>query len=285
MTSTTLLANHIEPENPRNTGLQFVFIEASQRSIIGVSALLFAVSAMVTVLCCNSMSAMGEMRMQGGWTMSMAWMRMPGQSWRAAMVSFVGMWAPMMVAMMMPSHVPMLLCHRQAVAVAGARRLGLLTALVSMGYFSVWTGVGIVIYPMGVALAALEMQSPALARVIPIAVGVVVLLAGTFQFTSWKMRHLVSCRDASGHGRSVAVNAASSWRYGIRLGLQCAFACANLTTMLLALGAMDLRAMGIVTLAITAERLAPAGEAVAKAAGCIVIGAGLILIARAAGLR
>ena len=121
MTSTTLPANHIEPGNARNTGAQFVFFHGSQRTIVGVSALFFAVSAMVTVLCCNSMSAMGEMRMQGGWTMSMAWMRMPGQSWWAAMVSFVGMWALMMVAMMMPSHVPMLLCHRQAVVVAGTR--------------------------------------------------------------------------------------------------------------------------------------------------------------------
>src|ERR1700679_1789022 len=98
MTSTTLLANHIEPGKVRNTGAQFVFVQASQRSIIGISAVLFAVSAMATVLCCNSMSAMGEMRMQGGWTMSMAWMRMPGQSWPVAGVSFVGMWALMMVA-------------------------------------------------------------------------------------------------------------------------------------------------------------------------------------------
>jgi predicted metal-binding membrane protein len=285
MMSATSLANNIEPGNSKNSGTQFVFVPASQRSILGVSALLFALSAMVTVLCCNSMSAMGEMRMQGGWTMSMAWMRMPGQSWPGAMVSFVGMWALMMVAMMMPSHVPMLLCHRQAVVVKGARRLGLLTALVSMGYFSVWTGVGIVIYPMGVALAAVEMQSSALARAMPIAVGVVVLLAGTFQFTSWKMRHLVRCRETSDHGLRLAVNAASSWRYGIRLGLHCAFACANLTAMLLALGVMDLRAMGIVTLAVTAERLAPAGEDVARAAGFVVIGAGLILIARAAGLQ
>jgi hypothetical protein len=27
------------------------------------------------------MSALGEMPMPGGWTMSMAWMRMPGQTW------------------------------------------------------------------------------------------------------------------------------------------------------------------------------------------------------------
>jgi predicted metal-binding membrane protein len=47
---------------------------------------------------------------------------------------------------------------------------------------------------------------------------------------------------------------------------------------------MDLRAMAVVTAAITVERHAPAGERVARAIGAVVVGAGLLLIARAAGL-
>jgi hypothetical protein len=35
--------------------------------------------------------------MTGGWTMSMAWMRMPGQTWPGAAASFLGMWVVMMV--------------------------------------------------------------------------------------------------------------------------------------------------------------------------------------------
>jgi hypothetical protein len=42
--------------------------------------------------------------------------------------------------------------------------------------------------------------------------------------------------------------------------------------------------MAVVTAAITAERLAPAGERVAQAIGAVVIVAGLLLIARATGL-
>jgi hypothetical protein len=42
--------------------------------------------------------------------------------------------------------------------------------------------------------------------------------------------------------------------------------------------------MAVVAAAITVERLAPAGERVARATGAVVIGAGLFLIARAAGL-
>jgi predicted metal-binding membrane protein len=103
---------------------------ASQQAFLGVSALLFAGSAAVTIGWCASMSAMGAMPMPGGWTMSMAWMRMPGQTWPSAAASFLGVWVVMMVAMMLPSLVPMLWRYRQAVGRTGETRLGWLTALV-----------------------------------------------------------------------------------------------------------------------------------------------------------
>src|SRR5437667_5094883 len=154
---------------------------ASQQAFFGVSALLFAASAALTIVWCASMSAMGEMPMPGGWTMSMAWMRMPGQTWPGAAASFLGMWVVMMVAMMLPSLVPMLWRYRQAVGRTGETRLGRLTALVGVGYFFVWTVFGMAAFPLGVALAAAEMQMPALSRAVPIAVGVVVVIAGALQ--------------------------------------------------------------------------------------------------------
>ncbi len=42
--------------------------------------------------------------------------------------------------------------------------------------------------------------------------------------------------------------------------------------------------MALVTAAITAERLSPAGERVARALGAVAVGAGLFLIAWAVGL-
>jgi predicted metal-binding membrane protein len=173
----------------------------SRQAFLGVSALLFAASAAATIAWCKSMSAMGEMPMPGGWTMSMAWMRMPGQTWPGAAASFLGMWVVMMVAMMLPSLVPMLWRYRQAVGRTGETRLGRLTALVGVGYFFVWTVFGMAAFPLGVALAALEMQQPKLARAVPIAVGVVVLMAGSLQLTAWKGRHLAWCREAPGRGR------------------------------------------------------------------------------------
>jgi predicted metal-binding membrane protein len=54
--------------------------------------------------------------------------------------------------------------------------------------------------------------------------------------------------------------------------------------ILLVIGVMDLRAMAVVVAAITVERLAPAGERIARAIGAGALGAGLLLVARAAGL-
>ncbi len=219
----------------REISRRMVSERASQRAFFGVSALLFGASAAVTIFWCASMSAMGEMPMPGGWTMSMAWMRMPGQTWPGAAASFLGMWVVMMVAMML-------------------------------------------------ALAAIEMQQPALARAVPIAVGMVVLIAGSLQLTAWKAHHLACCRAAAGRGHTLPADASTAWRHGLRFGLHCSHCCAGATAILLVIGVMDLGVMAAVAAAITVERLAPAGERVARAIGAVVVGAGLFLIARAAGL-
>ena len=256
----------------------------SQRTFIGMSALLFTVSAALTVRQCMSMSAMGEMPMPGGWTMTMAWMRMPGQTWLAAATSFLGMWIVMMTAMMLPSLVPSLCQYREVVARIGGTRLHWLTALVGAGYFFVWTVVGLVAFLLGVVVTTIAMQHPALARAVPSVVGLIVLVAGGFQFTEWKSRHLECCRKVPEHTRALPINVRATMRHGIRLGLHCCYCTAGLTAILLVAGVMDLRAMVAVTAAITVERLAPRAERFARAIGTVVIGAGLFQIARAVGL-
>ena len=256
----------------------------SERTFFAVAALLFAASAAVTIAWCASMSAMAKMPMCGGWTMSMAWMRMPGQTWPGAAASFLGMWVVMMVAMMLPSMVPMLRRYRRAVGRTGETRLGGLTALVGVGYFFVWTVFGMAAFALGAALAAVEMRLPLLSRAIPITVGAIVLLGGALQFTAWKARRLACCREAPGRGRTLPADPGLAWRHGLRLGLHCSYCCAGLTVILLVIGIMDLRAMAVVTAAISAERLAPAGEHVARAIGAVAVLAGSFLIARASGL-
>jgi predicted metal-binding membrane protein len=223
---------------------------------------------------------MSEMPMLGGGTMSMMWMRMPGQTWPGAAASFMGMWVVMMVAMMLPALTPMLWRYRQVV---GGARIGWLTVLVAGGYFFVWTLLGMSVFPLGATLAALQMQQPQLARAVPTVVGVVVLLMGFLQLTTWKARQLSCCREAPGRCHTLSADAGTAWRHGLSLGLQCSRCCGGLMVILLVIGVMDLRAMTLVTAAITVERLAPAGERVARAIGTVVVGAGLVLIVRAVG--
>jgi predicted metal-binding membrane protein len=209
-------------------------------------------------------------------------MSMPAETWSYhAAASFLGMWVAMTAAMMPPSVAPVLWRYRQAVAGAGGARAGWLTGVVGAGYLSVWAGVGIAVYALGSVLGALATRSPMLARAIPILVGIVVLIAGALQFTRWKSRHLTGCREVPGHERS-PVNVLAGWRSGVRLGVHCGQSSGGLMAICLGLGIMDLGVMAAVTVAITAERLAPRGEQVARGVGIVVVAAGVLLIARAA---
>jgi predicted metal-binding membrane protein len=188
----------------------------------------------------------------------------------------------MMVAMMLPSLVPMLSRYRRAVARAGEARLGRLTLWVGAGYFLVWTLLGLVAFPVGVMLAGVEMQVPALARAVPIAIGAIVVFAGVLQFTNWKARHLACCRRSPVCASSLRADTRTAWRHGIRLGIHCTHCCAGLTVILLVVGVMDLRAMAAVSVAITLERLAPAGQRVARVIGVVLIGLGIWMTLAAA---
>ncbi|HEY4174429.1 MAG TPA: DUF2182 domain-containing protein [Rhodopila sp.] len=232
-----------------------------------IAALLTA-GAVMTIVWHDSMPTMLGIPMPGGWIMSPAWQPMCGQTWFGAETAFLIMWAVMMGPMMLPSLMPILWRDRQP-----SHR----TALMAAGYFFVWALFGVVIFPLGATLAVLETNLPALARTVPTATGLVVLIAGALQFTAWKARHLACCRDLPTDGRTPA------WQHGMRLGLHCGHCSAGLTLVLLVTGMMDPWTMAAVTIAITAERLAQAGERVAHAIGIVVIAVGLLLIARAAG--
>ena len=127
------------------------------------------------------------------------------------------------------------------------------------------------------------MDVPIPARAAPIAATVVVVIAGVLQFTAWKAHHLcLLSNDAK--GGTLPADANTAWRHGLRLGLQCTYCCAGLTVILLVIGVMDLHAMAVVTAAVTAERLTPAGQQVARGIGAAAIGTALFLIARAVGI-
>lgn len=231
--------------------------------------LVFAAAAAATIAGSLSMQDMGEVPMPGGWTLSTAWMPMCGQSWAGAASSFTGMWVVMMVAMMLPALLPQLRHLPTGVA-----------AVASAGYFLVWSALGLIVFALVALLTQALLQMNAVARAVPVLSGLVVLLAGGFQFTAWKARHLACCRQQPTRGPT---HASTAWRHGLRLGVHCISSCAGLTALLLVLGVMDLRVMALATAAITAERLAVDGDRIARAVGAAAMAAGLLMMARAVG--
>ena len=75
-------------------------------------ATVFTAALAMTIYYCQTMA--GGMEMPGGWTMSMMWMPMPGQTWLGSTVMFMLMWLAMMVAMMLPSYLPTILRYHRA---------------------------------------------------------------------------------------------------------------------------------------------------------------------------
>jgi predicted metal-binding membrane protein len=250
---------------------------ASERGFLGISALLFALNAVGTVVWSNSMS--GGMAMAGSSSSSMVWTRVPGQSWLSAAAGFMGMWIMMMAAMMLPSLSYMLLSYRRALRRSGQASLGGMTLLAGVGYFFVWAIFGLVAYPLGASISAAEMQWMDLARLAPIATGVILMLAGGLQLTTWKAGQLEHCLDTP--TSVMAPGTRNAWRHGLQLGLHCSLCCLGFIGILLATGVMDLGIMAIVTVAITVERLAPKPKTISRALGVIAIVAGLVTILRA----
>jgi predicted metal-binding membrane protein len=205
----------------------------------------------------------------------MAGMNMHQETWYSGAAAYVGMMLPMML----PSLVPMLSQYRRSLRGAASNQMSKLTALVGVGYFAVWAVIAVAAYAAGAVVLAIEMRSGSVALWLPLAAGGVLLGAGGVQFTSWKARQLVLCREDEGCGYALSANVFGAWRHGLRLGLRCSLCCGSLMLALLAIGAMDRVAMGAITLAISAERLAAAPIRVARAAGVAIILAGVLTIA------
>jgi predicted metal-binding membrane protein len=249
-------------------------------AFLSASALLFIASAAMTIYGDRSMS--GGMAMPGGWTMSMAWMRIEDQNWLAAAFSFMAMWVVMMAAMMLPALVPALLHYRASLRRPEAFHLNAPTALAGAGYFFVWILLGAVVYPVGVVVTNAEMHWAALARSVPLLTGVVLLFAGSLQLTGWKARQLCRCRDDANCESMLSPVARSAWCHGLRLGVHCLLCCLGLMMVLLVTGVMNLGAMTLITIAITVERLAPSPTLVARTAGVVLVMAGVFVIAHGA---
>lgn len=210
----------------------------------------------------------------------MTGMTMPQHAGYGTAAGYLGMWMAMMVPMMLPSLVPMLSRYRRSVRGAEGIRLHGLAALVGMGYFVIWAGLGALACAAGAGVRVVEMHWGHSAPWLPVAAGVLLLVAGVVQLTPWKARQLALCREGLSYGRPGGPDTLGAWRHGLRLGVRCSRSCGNLMLALLAVGMMDLVAMAAVTLAIAGERWAPAPLRVARMAGAAIVVVGILTIVR-----
>jgi predicted metal-binding membrane protein len=231
---------------------------------IAVCVVAFVASVWATVYFCRSMCC--ERAMPGGWTMSMMWMPMPGQSWSGSATSFLVMWLAMMVAMMMPSALPIFLKTR--------RRWTALCGMAS-GYFAIWLAAGVGIYVVGVVFAAVAMRSEWFSRAVPWLLGGSLIAAGVMQFTRWKMIHLLRCRSPFGCAISCPQRE-SAFRLGCKQGAACCVCCAAPMTIQLALGIMNPLVMMVVAIFIALEKLLPRPALVARLVGIWALIAGVV---------
>ena len=233
---------------------------------IVVCILAFISSVAATVYFVYSMG--GEMKMPGGWDMSMMWMLMPDQTWLESALIFLLMWLAMMITMMMPSVLPMFLKTR--------RQSGSL-CLMASGYFAIWLIAGGGIYVAGMLYGIYTMQSLLLSRIIPLLSGISLIAVGTIQFTSWKMIHLLRCRSPLGCAVSYSQNE-TSFRIGCKQGVACCSCCATLMAIQLVLGIMNPVVMIAVAISIAAEKLFPRPEIITRSIGIAAILGGAAML-------
>ena len=240
----------------------------------------FAISAIATVWFCRSMP--GGMEMPGGWTMSMMWMRMPGQSRLGAAGMFLVMWLAMMAAKMLPSALPTVLIYRRLLHFRRERHPALATGAMACAYLLVWLGFGLAAYVTGVPASLGAMRWAAVSRAVPAVSGALLIVGGSFQFTRWKLACLAHCREplafVAAHSRA---GIAGGWNLGLHHGLFCAACCWGLMVIQLSLGVMSLAVMAVIAVVIALERLVPRADLVVRATGIAAVAVGLGLIGRA----
>jgi predicted metal-binding membrane protein len=262
--------------DPRSTDTSRTVVHFSERPIYVATLLIFGVAASVTIYFSHAMT--GSMRMPGNWSVSMMWMTMPGQSWFGATLLFASMWLAMMIAMMLPSTLPILFLYHRASVFRGESRLAWMTCILAAGYFLVWLLFGVAVYAIGRSITSAAMKWVEVSRTIPFAAAVALILAGFYQLTPWKTACLKHCRDPLELVAQHLGGSRGAFRLGLHHGAFCAACCWALMLIQLVLGVMSLTVMVGVAVIIAFEKLFTHGETVARVIGTISILAGIIQV-------
>lgn len=235
-------------------------------------------------------SSMGSMPMDDAGTdkpMGAMQMDMPGMSmnpadWSLGTISItIAMWILMMAAMMLPAMAPVTAIYAGLAAKEDrGLRLALRIGLFLTGYFALWAA-----FSVFAALGQLALRDSSWfvmggTLALPFAAGLLMMVAGAYQFTPIKEFCLRHCR----HPLTYLM---SHWREGVegafpvgaRHGLYCFGCCVALMGLMFVFGAMNVVWMAVIALYFLAEKILPRVEIWGRIAGALMIAAGAATVA------
>jgi len=240
------------------------------RTVVAVS--LVAITALAWTYLLYLASRMGGMELSA----DMALPQMDAWGPVELLLTFV-MWSVMMVAMMIPSAVPLILLFTKINQTRREREDSTLpTATFVSGYLLVWTVLSALATLMQWGLHDAGLLSPMMRSSSSLVSGTLLIAAGVYQWTPWKRACLIHCRSPlhfiMSEWRSGALGAL---RMGSRHGVYCVGCCWALMAVLFVAGIMNLLWVAAVAAFVLAEKLVPSGELIGRSAGIVLILIGL----------
>ena len=216
---------------------------------------------------------MDEMDMGGGQIMMMA----PPWTVSYAALIFL-MWAIMMVAMMLPSAAPTILL----VTALARDRIAPVAVPFACGYVLVWTGFSLAATALQFGLDRAGALSETMATNSAALAGVVLIVAGGYQWTPLKQACLRHCRSPLAfllrRWRQGAWGAVTN---GMRHGLFCLGCCWMLMVLLFVGGLMNLLWIAALALLVLIEKTFPWGGRMSRVTGAALVGWGTVTLVTA----
>lgn len=193
---------------------------------------------------------------------------------------FVAGWILMIVAMMLPSSVPLVLVFA---AVVGRRpRPALLVALLLAGYVTIWAAFGAGAWVLDRGIHALVDAWPFLSEHPQLIIGTTLLAAGLWQFSPLRDRCLDECRSPFGfvvnrwRGESLR---RESFTMGVAHGGFCVGCCWSLMLVMFGVGLGSLTAMLALGAVTAVERNVSWGRRLSRPLGFALVFAAIYAVA------
>jgi len=203
--------------------------------------------------------------------------------WSAGHFAFMSaMWVVMMVGMMTPSVAPMVLIYVGIARQAATRGTPFAAAgWFASGYLLAWIVFSLVATCAQWWLESRALIAPMMAGTGQVAGGVILMLAGVYQWLPIKQACLVECSAplvfVQRHG-GFASTAPGSVRLGLLHGLYCIGCCWTLMALLFVFGVMNLVWIAGLMVYVLLEKLLPDPRVISRIAGLAAIAAGLWML-------